>query len=93
VRGFIFIEMSPEKIKTLVEHYLTMSHVHYGAKVKRIEHSIVETYDGQYPTIEVIYEDKLPEGNPSPVHNIPYDIEKYTGLKHKKDYWLGISVE
>lgn len=85
--------MSPEKIKTLVESYLAVNHVHYGAKIKRVEHSVVETYDGKYPTIEVIYEDKLPEGNPSPIYNLPYDIEKYTGLKHKRDYWLGITAE
>jgi hypothetical protein len=72
--------------------YLSHSHVHTGFKVKEIKNETVSTYDGLYPSFEIIYEGKQPLVNIAQLE-ITQGIEKYTGLKKNKDYWIGISWE
>lgn len=92
VRGFIFIGMTTERIKDIIENYLEMKHVHGEFKIKEIRNETVSTYDGLYPSFEIIYEGKQPQINIAQLE-ITQEIEKYTGLKKNKDYWIGISWE
>jgi hypothetical protein len=44
-----------------------------------------------YP-LQIIYEGKQPQINIAQLE-ITQGIEKYTGLKKNKDYWIGVSWE
>jgi hypothetical protein len=79
-------------IEKIILDYLSHSRVHTGFKVKEIKNETVSTYDGLYPSFEIIYEGKQPEYNIVQLE-ITQGIEKYTGLKKNKDYWIGISWE
>ena len=63
-----------------------------GYKVKEIKNETISTYDGLYPSFEIIYEGKQPQVNIAQLE-ITLGIDKYTGLKKNKDYWIGISWE
>jgi len=76
----------------IILEYLSHGHVHTDFKVKEIKNETVSTYDGLYPSFEIIYEGKQPEYNIIQLE-ITQGIEKYTGLKKNKDYWIGISWE
>jgi len=76
----------------IILEYLSHSHVHTDFKVKEIKNETVSTYDGQYPSFEVIYEGKQPKYAMSRLE-LTKQIEKYTTLKYNKDYWIGISWE
>ena len=76
----------------IILEYLSHSHVHTDFKVKEIKNETVSTYDGLYPSFEIIYEGKQPLVNIAQLE-ITQGIEKYTGLKKNKDYWIGISWE
>ena len=84
--------MTTKKIESLIRNYLSMNHIHCGSKVKQIKNETVSTYDGQYPSFEVIYEGKQPKYTISRLE-LTKEIEKYTTLKYNKDYWIGISWE
>ena len=79
-------------VEKIILDYLSYSQVHTGFKVKEIKNETVSTYDGLYPSFEIIYEGKQPEYNIVQLE-ITKGIEKYTGLKKNKDYWIGISWE
>ena len=58
-----------------------------------IVNETISTYDGTYPSYEIIYE-SLENKTASEIQkNITKDIENYLGLKHGSDYWLGITLE
>ena len=76
----------------IILEYLSHSHVHTDFKVKEIKNETISTYDGLYPSFEIIYEGKQPEYNIVQLE-ITQGIEKYTGLKKNKDYWIGVSWE
>jgi hypothetical protein len=80
------------RIERIISKYLEDSYVHQGFKVKTIKNDTIPTYDGLYPSFEVIYEGRQPPITFSSVV-LTQEIEKYTGLKHNKHYWLGISWE
>ena len=67
----------------IILEYLSHSHVHTDFKVKEIKNETVSTYDGLYPSFEIIYEGKQPEYNIIQLE-ITQGIEKYTGLKKTK---------
>lgn len=79
-------------VERVILEYLSHDHVHTGFKVKEIKNETISTYDGQYPSFEIIYEGKQPKYNLTQ-HELTSEIEKYTGLKKNKDYWIGISWE
>jgi hypothetical protein len=84
--------MTTKKIESLIQNYLSMNHIHCGSKVKQIKNETVSTYDGLYPSFEIIYEGKRPKYDITQLE-ITQGIEKYTTLKNNKDYWIGISWE
>jgi hypothetical protein len=84
--------MTTKKIESLIQNYLSMSHIHCGSKVKQIKNETISTYDGLYPSFEIIYEGKRPKYDITQLE-ITQGIEKYTTLKNNKDYWIGISWE
>lgn len=79
-------------VEKIILEYLNRSHVHTGFKVKEIKNETVSTYDGLYPSFEIIYEGKQPKITFSSAL-LAQEIEKYTTLKNNKDYWIGISWE
>ena len=85
--------LSPEIVTKVINHYLKLESVGYGGKIKKINNSLISVYDGDYPMIEIIYEGKVPSVTPSVSSFIARDIENITGLKHKKDFWLGVGFE
>jgi hypothetical protein len=84
--------MTTQKIERIIQGYLTMNHVHTGFKVKEIKNETISTYDGLYPSFEIIYEGKRPQINIAQLE-ITQGIEKYTGLQKNKHYWIGVSWE
>lgn len=79
-------------VEKIISEYLSLNHVHGEFKVKEVRNETVSTYDGLYPSFEVIYEGKQPKVNMAQLE-ITLGIDKYTGLKKNKDYWIGISWE
>jgi hypothetical protein len=79
-------------IEKIILDYLNNNRVHTGFKVKEIKNETVSTYDGLYPSFEIIYEGKRPKYDITQLE-ITQGIEKYTTLKNNKDYWIGISWE
>ena len=79
-------------VEKIISEYLNRSHGHTGFKVKEIKNETISTYDGLYPSFEIIYEGKQPQVNIAQLE-ITQGIEKYTGLKKNKDYWIGVSWE
>jgi hypothetical protein len=84
--------MEIPQVEKIISRYLEQSHIHNGFKVKIIKNETISTYDGLYPSFEIIYEGKQPKITFSSAV-LAQEIEKYTGLKHNKHYWLGISWE
>ena len=84
--------MEISSVEKILSEYLSQHHVHGGFKVKEIKNETVSTYDGQYPSFEIIYEGKQPQINISRLE-LTKGIEKYTTLKYNKDYWIGLSWE
>ena len=84
--------METQKIEKIVSEYLKHDHVHTGFKIVKIKNETISTYDGQYPSFEIIYEGKQPKFNIRQLE-LTLGIEKYTGLKNNKDYWIGITWE
>ena len=86
--------MNKERAKNIVRAYLEMDNVHYGLKVKRIDEQEINTYDGDYNLIEIVYEGNIGKvNNNSITKTLSNDIQLYTGLKHKRDFWIGITSE
>lgn len=82
-----------EQVEMTLKNYLELGNVHYGNKLKRINNETISTYDGTYPSFEVIYEGDNRRMNHDIQNEIIKDIERYVGLKHGTDYWLGITME
>jgi len=79
-----------EKVKKVITKFLEQNCVHEGFIVKEIKNDTISTYDGTYPSFELMYENTTK--NPADVlNNLTTQIERFTGLKHKKDYWLWIT--
>lgn len=81
---------SPKKVEKLVKSFLELENVHYGNKIKEIICRRVSTYDGDYPSFTVVYEVKDKKNGIQMRKMLSEDIERYLGMKHGKDYWLGI---
>ena len=84
--------MDISSVEKIITTYLNQHHVHGEFKVKEIKNETISTYDGQYPSFEIIYEGKQPKYTMSRLE-LTKQIEKYTTLKYNKDYWIGISWE
>lgn len=88
------VEGNIEKIEKIVAKFLSEDHVHQGKKLIEIKNDTISTYDGQYPSFELIYS---PEGNNLWLRQLRGEIIKsiqdYTGLRHNTHFWLGVSVE
>ena len=55
-----------------------------------ISEKLISTYDGDYPLFIVTY--NVGEGNDYYVlSDLIVDIENYTTLKYKRDYWLSLT--
>jgi hypothetical protein len=55
-----------------------------------ISEKLISTYDGDYPLFIVTY--NVGEGNDYYIlSDLIVDIENYTTLKHKRDYWLSLT--
>ena len=85
--------MDKQRAKNIVKAYLEMDNVHYGLKVKRIEEQEINTYDGDYNLIEIVYERNPNILIPPTIKTLSNDIGLYTGLRHKRDFWIGITSE
>jgi hypothetical protein len=86
--------MDKQRVKNIVKMYLDMDCAHYGLKVKRIDEQEINTYDGDYNLIEIVYEGNISKvNNNSMTKTLSNDIQLYTGLKHKRDFWIGITSE
>jgi hypothetical protein len=86
--------MDKQRVKNIVKMYLDMDCAHYGLKVKRLEEQEISTYDGDYTLIEIVYEGKIHNINDSGItKTLSNDIQLYTGLKYKRDFWIGITSE
>jgi hypothetical protein len=86
--------MDKQRAKNIVRAYLEMDNVHYGLKVKRLEEQEINTYDGDYNLIEIVYDGSIGNySNKIAVKTLSDDIGRYTGLRHKRDFWIGITSE
>ena len=85
--------MDKQRAKKIVKAYLEMDNVHYGLKVKRIDEQEIITYDGDYNLIEIVYERNTNIPIPPTIKTLSDDIGLYTVLRHKRDFWIGITSE
>lgn len=79
-----------EKVEKIISKFLEQNCVHEGFIVKEIKNETISTYDGVYPSFEIIYE-SFDKNSHEFINNLTTQIERFTGLKHKKDYWLWIN--
>ena len=82
--------MDVSRVNKIILNYLSHEHIHNGYKVKEIKNETISTYDGLYPSFEIIYEGSGPK-IVNMTSEIIHGIEKYTGLKSNRDFWVGIS--
>lgn len=82
-----------EQVEKQLKSYLTMDTVHNGNKVKSVVNETVSTYDGTYPSFEIVYEGVSNRMSPEIQKNLTKEIERYLGLKHGSDYWLGVTIK
>ena len=84
--------MDISSVEKIISTYLNQQHVHGEFKVKEIKNETISTYDGQYPSFEVIYEGKQPNFDMTKL-SLTEGIQKYTNLRSNVDYWIGITWE
>lgn len=81
-----------DEVKKIVLAVLEIEHIHDNHKILKIVDETISTYDGTYPSIEIIYESS---GNNLWLRQLRGEIiqkiEKYTGLRHNTDFWFGVS--
>lgn len=87
------MKRSIEQVEKQLKSYLSMETVHEGNKLKSVVNETISTYDGTYPLFNITYQ-RIEGGLiPDIKRNLIVNIEKYLGLKHRSDYWLGITIE
>lgn len=83
-----------DKVRKIVGAVINTSSVHGQHNFIKFEDETVSTYDGMYPSFELMYKS---EGNnlwlSEHKENLITTIMNYTGLRYGTDYWLGVSVE
>ena len=84
------MKKTPEQVKKLVETYLKTEHVH-SHHVLNIDYTMSTTYDGDYPSFTITYQENNKEDDKDIFSTLTEGIEQYTNLKHKRDYWIGVS--
>jgi hypothetical protein len=78
------------RVEKLLDAFFEHNTVH-SYPVIRIEKETRSTYDGNYPFFGIVYNAfDYKEGH---VDILIEQVNKYTGLKEGKDYWLGITWE
>ena len=82
-----------EQVEKQLKSYLSMETVHNGNRVKSVVNETVSTYDGTYPSFEIVYEGVSNRLSPEIQKNLTKEIERYLGLKHGSDYWLGVTIK
>lgn len=82
-----------EQVEKQLKSYLSMETVHNGNRVKSVVNETVSTYDGTYPSFEIVYEGVSNRMSPEIQKNLTKEIERYLGLKHGSDYWLGVTIK
>lgn len=85
--------MDKKRVNKIVHAYLKMDISHYGLKVKRIDERDVSTYDGHYGLLEIIYEKVDKHVLFDVEQKICKNIWRLTGLKNKRDFWIGVTSE
>lgn len=78
------------QIEKVVLSFLRQENLH-PKKVLEIKNETIETYDGLYPSFEIIYEGGHTTWIYEHKKNLINSLENYTGLKHNTDFWLGVS--
>jgi hypothetical protein len=85
-------EQNIPRTQKIISNFLIQNSLHSEKKFK-IRNETITTYDGLYPSFEIIYENV---SNIWVIEQRKYLIElieKYTGLKHNSNFWLGVSYE
>ena len=82
-----------DEVRKIIHSILELDHIHANHKVLEIIDETRTTYDGTYPSFEIIYESSDNDlWLRSLRGEIIQNIEKYTGLRHNTDFWFGVSV-
>ena len=81
---------TPEQVKKIVETFLKVYPSH-KFPVLDIKYNLSETYDGKYPSFTIIYQHESKREVDDILGELTKSIENYTTMKHKQDYWLGLS--
>ena len=84
------MKKNPDQVKKIVETFLKVYPSH-KFPVLDIKYNLSETYDGKYPSFTVVYQENTKGDVDDILGDLTKKIENYTNLKHKQDYWLGIS--
>ena len=83
------MKKNTRRVERLLDAFF--EHSSHTSPLIRIEKEIRSTYDGDYPFFEVVY-DALAHDREQ-YEKLTEDINRYTGLKEGKDYWIGVSWE
>ena len=80
---------TPEQIKKIIETYLNTEGVHKYPMVE-IVYDVIAAYDGDCPRFIIRYEaEKMYDYDDNIAYELTNNIEKYTSLRHARDYVLG----
>jgi hypothetical protein len=79
---------TPEQVKRLIEAYLNIDGVHKYPMVEVVS-DVITAYDGDCPRFIIRYDAKKSDYDNSDGDDLINRIEKYTTLKHNRDYVLG----
>lgn len=82
------MKKTPEQIKKLIETYLNSDGVHKHPMVDLVS-DVISAYDGDCPRFIIRYKAEQGNYDNSDGYDLTNQIEKYTTLKHNRDYVLG----
>jgi hypothetical protein len=81
-----------DEVRKIIHSILEIDHIHANHKVLEIIDETRTTYDGTYPSFEIVYKSS---GNNLWIKELQKQIilkiETYTGLRHNTDFWFGVS--
>ena len=79
---------TPEQVKRFIEAYLNIDGVHKYPMVEVVS-DVITAYDGDCPRFIIRYDAKKSDYDDTLGYDLTNQIEKYTTLKHNRDYVLG----
>jgi hypothetical protein len=82
------MKRTPEQIRKIIDTYLYTECVHKYSVVE-VYYEVLSSYDGDCPRFIIRYDAKRNDYDDNFEYDLTKQIEKYTTLRHGRDYVLG----